>query len=124
MAYVSGKPILSDEEFDNLKLKLKQEGSEIVVEGPRCSLRSRKGPCPNCGNENQSFFGTILSVSSGGSTNSVKRSNCGTEMVYDSKTRLITLPEGSNALFEKMMFVKLDPQQLICCCVTGWKVLI
>ncbi|OAY76910.1 PGR5-like protein 1A, chloroplastic, partial [Ananas comosus] len=62
-----------------------------------------KGPCPNCGTENLSFFGTILSVSSGGSTNTVKCSNsnnpkhlfvsCGTELVYDSKTRLITLPE-------------------------------
>ncbi|OAY59909.1 PGR5-like protein 1A, chloroplastic [Manihot esculenta] len=56
-----------------------------------------KGPCPNCGTENQSFFGTILSVSSGGTTNNVKCSNCGTDMVYDSKTRLITLPEGSSA---------------------------
>ncbi|TKY55368.1 PGR5 protein 1A [Spatholobus suberectus] len=56
-----------------------------------------KGPCPNCGTENTSFFGTILSISSGGSTNTVKCSNCGTEMVYDSTTRLIILPEGSNA---------------------------
>ncbi|KAJ7952402.1 PGR5-like protein 1A, chloroplastic [Quillaja saponaria] len=56
-----------------------------------------KGPCPNCGTENTSFFGTILSISNGGATNSVKCSNCGTELVYDSKTRLITLPEGSNA---------------------------
>ncbi|CAI9784512.1 unnamed protein product [Fraxinus pennsylvanica] len=38
------------------------------------------GPCPNCGTENISFFGTILSISSGGSTNNVKCSNCGTEM--------------------------------------------
>ncbi|EYU39022.1 hypothetical protein MIMGU_mgv1a010322mg [Erythranthe guttata] len=51
------------------------------------------GPCPNCGTENTSFFGTILSVSSGGSVNTLKCSNCGTEMVYDSKARLITLPE-------------------------------
>ncbi|KAK7330663.1 hypothetical protein VNO77_24861 [Canavalia gladiata] len=56
-----------------------------------------KGPCPNCGTENTSFFGTILSISNGGSTNTVKCSNCGTTMVYDSTTRLITLPEGSNA---------------------------
>ncbi|XP_028762792.1 PGR5-like protein 1B, chloroplastic [Neltuma alba] len=56
-----------------------------------------KGPCPNCGTENTSFFGTILSISSGGSTNNVKCSNCGTELVYDSSTRLITLPEGSKA---------------------------
>ncbi|XP_057978525.1 PGR5-like protein 1A, chloroplastic isoform X1 [Malania oleifera] len=177
MAYVAGKPILNDEEFDQLKLRLKEEGSGIVIEGPRCSLRSKKvysdlsvdyfkmfllnvpaavvavalffflddltgfeityalelpepfsfiftwfaalpllvwlalsitnvilkdfkilkGACPNCGTENVSFFGTILSVSSGGSTNTVKCSNCGTELVYDSKTRLITLPEGSKA---------------------------
>nr|GMD98770.1 PGR5-like protein 1A, chloroplastic [Ipomoea batatas] len=56
-----------------------------------------KGPCPNCGTENTSFFGTILSVSSGGSSNTVKCTNCGTDMVYDSSTRLITLPEGSSA---------------------------
>ncbi|KAG6431832.1 hypothetical protein SASPL_109917 [Salvia splendens] len=56
-----------------------------------------EGPCPNCGTENTSFFGTILSISSGGATNKVKCSNCGTDMVYDSKSRLITLPEGSEA---------------------------
>ncbi|KAL1201654.1 PGR5-like protein 1A [Cardamine amara subsp. amara] len=56
-----------------------------------------KGPCPNCGTENVSFFGTILSISSGGKTNAVKCSNCGTAMEYDSRSRLITLPEGSQA---------------------------
>lgn len=56
-----------------------------------------KGPCPNCGTENVSFFGTILSISNGGTTNNVKCSNCQTDLVYDSKTRLITLPEGSEA---------------------------
>uniref|UniRef100_A0A0F7GY12 PGRL1A transmembrane protein n=1 Tax=Melianthus villosus TaxID=377280 RepID=A0A0F7GY12_9ROSI len=56
-----------------------------------------KGACPNCGTENVSFFGTILSISSGGAINTVKCSNCGTPLVYDSKTRLITLPEGSEA---------------------------
>ncbi|XP_028802410.1 PGR5-like protein 1A, chloroplastic [Neltuma alba] len=55
-----------------------------------------KGACPNCGTENTSFFGTILSISSGGSPNTVKCTNCGTPMLYDSTTRLITLPEGSN----------------------------
>ncbi|KAK3124946.1 hypothetical protein QOZ80_7BG0597380 [Eleusine coracana subsp. coracana] len=40
-----------------------------------------KGPCPNCGNENLSFFGTILSVPSGGAKNSVKCANCGAAMV-------------------------------------------
>ncbi|XP_043721502.1 PGR5-like protein 1B, chloroplastic [Telopea speciosissima] len=56
-----------------------------------------KGSCPNCGTENVSFFGTILSVSSGGSINNLKCSNCGTELVFDSGTRLITLPEPSEA---------------------------
>ncbi|KAM7491320.1 hypothetical protein LguiA_034241 [Lonicera macranthoides] len=56
-----------------------------------------KGPCPNCGTENTSFFGTILSIPSGGTTNKIKCTNCQTELVYDSSTRLITLPEGSNA---------------------------
>uniref|UniRef100_A0A6N2K759 PGR5-like protein 1A, chloroplastic n=1 Tax=Salix viminalis TaxID=40686 RepID=A0A6N2K759_SALVM len=37
-----------------------------------------KGPCPNCGTENGSFFGTILSISSGGTTNNLKCSNCST----------------------------------------------
>lgn len=55
-----------------------------------------KGPCPNCGTDNVSFFGTILSIPSGGATNKIKCSNCGTELVYDAGTRLITLPEGSS----------------------------
>lgn len=56
-----------------------------------------KGPCPNCGTENISFFGTILSVPSGGARNNIKCSNCSTELVYDSRERLITLPEPSEA---------------------------
>lgn len=56
-----------------------------------------KGPCPNCGTENVSFFGTILTIPSGGSQNSVKCSNCSTELLYDSGARLITLPEPSEA---------------------------
>lgn len=56
-----------------------------------------KGLCPNCGTENVSFFGTILTIPSGGSQNMVKCSNCGTELLYDSGERLITLPEPSEA---------------------------
>ncbi|KAK8323769.1 hypothetical protein V6Z11_A12G259000 [Gossypium hirsutum] len=58
-----------------------------------------KGLCPNCGTENVSFFGTILSISDGGTTNTLKCSNCGTPLEYNSKTWLITLPEGTQALF-------------------------
>lgn len=42
LAYAAGKPILSDEQFDLLKAKLKQSGSTITAQGPRCSIRSRK----------------------------------------------------------------------------------
>ncbi|XP_024985561.1 PGR5-like protein 1A, chloroplastic [Cynara cardunculus var. scolymus] len=56
-----------------------------------------KGICPNCGTENNSFFGTILSISSGGTTNNAKCTNCQTVLVFDQNTRLITLPEGSEA---------------------------
>ncbi|XP_068649997.1 PGR5-like protein 1B, chloroplastic [Aristolochia californica] len=53
-----------------------------------------KGPCPNCGTENVSFFGTILSVPSGGNKNTLKCSNCSTSLDYDSRARLITLSEA------------------------------
>ncbi|KAM0889350.1 hypothetical protein ACQ4PT_027744 [Festuca glaucescens] len=53
-----------------------------------------KGPCPNCGNENLSFYGTILSIPSGGAKNKVKCANCGTALEYDAGSRLITLPEA------------------------------
>ena len=36
------QPVLTDEEYDALKTQLQQEGSSVVVRGPRCSLRSRK----------------------------------------------------------------------------------
>ncbi|OEL25476.1 PGR5-like protein 1A, chloroplastic [Dichanthelium oligosanthes] len=119
MAYAAGKPIMSDAEFDELKLRLKVY-SDLTVDYLKMLLLNVpatvvalglfffideltgfeinvfQGPCPNCGTENLSFFGTILSVSSGGATNNVKCANCSTELVYDSKSRLITLPEPSN----------------------------
>ncbi|KAH0465101.1 hypothetical protein IEQ34_005204 [Dendrobium chrysotoxum] len=158
MAYVSGNPILSDKEFDELKLRLKVY-SDLTVDYFKMFLLNvpaavialtlffflddltgfeityllelpepfsfiftwfaalplifwlaqsitnfivkdfliLKGPCPNCGVENVSFFGTILSIPSGGVENTVKCSNCGTAMLYDSRLRLITLPEPSKA---------------------------
>lgn len=171
LAYQAGKPFLSDKEYDDLKITLKQQGSEVAIEGPRCSLRSRKvysdsqvdylrmtllnvpaalialllvffvddltgfeityllelpepysflftwfvvlpatylvaqsitgafvkdflilqGPCPNCGTRNVSFFGTILTVSSGLNVNTVKCESCGSTLSYDMQTRRITL---------------------------------
>ena len=34
--------LMSDTDFDALKLKLRRENSIITAEGPRCSLTSRK----------------------------------------------------------------------------------
>ncbi|OEL13524.1 PGR5-like protein 1A, chloroplastic [Dichanthelium oligosanthes] len=158
MAYVAGSPIMTDAEFDELKLRLKVY-SDLTVDYFKMFLLNvpaavvaltlffflddltgfeityllelpepfsfiftwfaalplifwiaqaitnaivkdfliLKGPCPNCGNENLSFFGTILSVPSGGAKNNVKCANCSTELVYDSASRLITLPELAEA---------------------------
>ena len=41
-AYAMGEPVLTDEQFNDLKLKLKQQGSALAVGGPRCSLRTRR----------------------------------------------------------------------------------
>ena len=41
-SFRSGKPILSDGDYDALKQKLKRSGSVVTAQGPRCSLRSGK----------------------------------------------------------------------------------
>lgn len=171
MSYAAGRPNMTDTEYDALKLKLKKTGSKVAIEGPRCSLRSKKvysdstvdylkmfllnvpaalisltlvfflddltgfeityllelpepysfvftwfvvlpitffvaqfltnailkdfiilkGPCPNCGNNNNSFFGTILTIPSGGNTNVVKCEKCNSMLKFELNTRLITL---------------------------------
>ncbi|KAL0039052.1 hypothetical protein WJX77_006412 [Trebouxia sp. C0004] len=35
------KPIISDEEYDELKAKLRNKNSKVVQQGPRCSFKSR-----------------------------------------------------------------------------------
>jgi sterol desaturase/sphingolipid hydroxylase (fatty acid hydroxylase superfamily) len=42
LAYVAGRPILTDQQYDELKMKLKTKGSKVAIAGPRCSLRSKK----------------------------------------------------------------------------------
>ncbi|CAK9207323.1 unnamed protein product [Sphagnum jensenii] len=171
LAYVAGRPILTDQQYDELKMKLKTKGSKVAIAGPRCSLRSKKvvsdstvdylkmtllnvpaalvaltlvffldditgfeityllelpepysfvvtwfivlpitffiaqaltntilkealilkGPCPSCGIVATSFFGTILTVPSGGGVNTVKCESCGSTLLFDKQTRLITL---------------------------------
>ena len=173
-SYAAGKPILSDQEFDQLKLKLRLKGSKVAIAGPRCSLRSKKvvsdatvdylkmtlvnlpaalvalglvffldditgfeityllelpepysflftwfivlpvtfliaqsltnlvlkdalilnGPCPNCGVLSNSFFGSILTIPSAGQENNVKCEACGSNMIFNKESRLITLIES------------------------------
>ena len=43
LAYNSGgKPVMSDAEFDALKVALKRDGSFVTAQGPRCSIRTKK----------------------------------------------------------------------------------
>ncbi|KAL2624283.1 hypothetical protein R1flu_008528 [Riccia fluitans] len=171
LAYAAGNPILTDAQYDDLKIKLKKEGSHVAIDGPRCSLRSKKvvsdstvdylkmtflnvpaalvaltlvfflddltgfeityllelpepysflftwfillpvtyliaqtltnvivkdplilkGPCPNCGEQVTTFFGTILTVPSGGLVNNVQCESCKSNLLFDVDTRLITL---------------------------------
>lgn len=42
LSYNRGKPILSDDEYDELRAELKSKNSIVVQAGPRCSIRSRR----------------------------------------------------------------------------------
>ncbi|GAB4821390.1 hypothetical protein N2152v2_008436 [Parachlorella kessleri] len=42
LAYNAGKPLLSDAEFSALKTKLRQSGSKVTAQGPRCSLQTQE----------------------------------------------------------------------------------
>lgn len=41
-SFSAGKPVLSDEEYTSLKSRLRDAGSTVALDGPRCSLRSKK----------------------------------------------------------------------------------
>lgn len=176
MAFNIGKPILSDSEFDALKNKLKKENSTIVMQGARCSLRSRKmysdtsvdylrmvalnvpatllvllglfsiddltgfevtklvelpepfgiiavwgvvlpavyvlanaitsfvfkdalvlkANCPNCGSENVTYFGDILTVSGNRTQNVVECSNCKSKLEFDAEKRQVQVEEENS----------------------------
>ncbi|KAG7672555.1 putative PGR5-like protein 1A, chloroplastic [Nannochloris sp. 'desiccata'] len=42
LSFNKGKPIMSNDDFDQLKVALKKENSMVTAAGPRCSIRSRK----------------------------------------------------------------------------------
>jgi hypothetical protein len=171
MAFNAGKPIMSNAEFDDIKLRLKQSGSSITAQGPRCSLRSQrmysdaspdylkllalnvpaaalvlvalfglddltgfeitrvielpepygivalwglllpaiyvfasaitnfvfrdalilKAPCPNCGTENSTYFGDILTVSGNRDKNDTVCSSCKSKLSWDARQRQVRL---------------------------------
>lgn len=41
-SYNAGKPVLSDEEYDELKRELQRQNSPVVMQGPRCSIRTQR----------------------------------------------------------------------------------
>lgn len=41
-SWATGHPIMSDEEFDQLRTTLRTQGSVVAAQGPRCSLRTKK----------------------------------------------------------------------------------
>lgn len=42
IAYTQGKPIMSDGDYDALKVELRGKGSIVSAQGPRCSIRTKK----------------------------------------------------------------------------------
>ncbi|KAG1671002.1 hypothetical protein FOA52_014244 [Chlamydomonas sp. UWO 241] len=175
LAYARGKPIISDEAFDELRMKLKTSASVVTAQGPRCSIRSRKlysdaqfdairmtllnlpavllvlgfvfaiddvtgfevtqalelpppwgvvllwgvllpslyvlstaltnigfkdglilkGNCPECGTENYTYFGDLLTVPGNRGTNVVECGNCKAGLTFDQNKRIVMVDETS-----------------------------
>lgn len=171
ISYNNGKPILSDEEYDELRAVLKSKDSVVVAAGPRCSIRSRKvysdakpdylkltllnvpaallvlgfifaiddltgfeitkaielpppysilflwglvfptiyvistsltnivlpdaliltAPCPNCGTENQAYFGGIFNIEGNRKETVAVCSGCNADLKYTSLRREVTI---------------------------------
>lgn len=171
IAFNKGAPVLSDAEYDALKLRLKEANSPVAMAGPRCSLRSQrvysdsqvdylrmtllnvpgalvglaacfllddvsgfrvtelvelpepysllavwglvlpaiylvsaqvtgfvlkdsiilKGPCPNCGEGNVAFFGTLLTVEGEADSLDCSCPSCKSPLNFQRKARTITL---------------------------------
>ncbi|CAI7821982.1 unnamed protein product [Closterium sp. NIES-53] len=65
--------------------------SQAITNGIFKDFLILQGPCPNCGHKNVSFFGTILTVSTGQRVNQLKCEDCGSSISFDLDTRRITL---------------------------------
>uniref|UniRef100_A0A7S0N9T8 PGR5-like protein 1A, chloroplastic n=1 Tax=Chlamydomonas leiostraca TaxID=1034604 RepID=A0A7S0N9T8_9CHLO len=52
-----------------------------------------KGPCPNCGAENFTYFGEVLSVAGNRGQNAVDCVSCGAGLTFDETKRIIVVSE-------------------------------
>ncbi|GAX78944.1 hypothetical protein CEUSTIGMA_g6384.t1 [Chlamydomonas eustigma] len=52
-----------------------------------------KGPCPNCGNENFTYFGDILTVTGNRGTNVVDCKSCRAGLTFDQNKRIVMVDE-------------------------------
>lgn len=61
-----------------------------------------KGPCPNCGTDNFTYFGDIFTVSGNKGVNVLECSNCKADLSYDLKKRVIAVDRTPEDKAEEM----------------------
>jgi uncharacterized Zn finger protein (UPF0148 family) len=61
-----------------------------------------KGPCPNCGTDNFTYFGDIFTVSGNRGSNVVECSNCKADLTYDLNKRVIVVDKTPEEKAEAM----------------------
>ena len=60
-----------------------------------------KGPCPNCGAENFTYFGDIMTVTGNRGTNVVECPSCKAGLTFDQNKRIIIVDEEPEARIQK-----------------------
>ncbi|KAF6264208.1 hypothetical protein COO60DRAFT_1281924 [Scenedesmus sp. NREL 46B-D3] len=61
-----------------------------------------KGPCPNCGTDNFTYFGDIFTVSGNRGSNVVECSSCKADLTYDMNKRVIVVDKTPEEKAEAM----------------------
>lgn len=61
-----------------------------------------KGPCPNCGAENFTYFGDIFTVSGNRGSNVVECGNCKADLTYDLAKRMIAVDRTPEAKADEL----------------------
>lgn len=60
-----------------------------------------KGPCPNCGTDNFTYFGDILTVTGNRGTNVVECGNCKAGLTFDQNKRIVIVDEEPEERIKK-----------------------